>query len=213
MYTRVQICNRALSKIGNFTIMSLDDKSDTAVILNSMYNVVRDSEISANRWGFALERAALPALEETPTFGFSRKFPLPTDCLRVVEVGDIWPVSPRPDYQFGPNAAWEIEGGAILTDYPAPLHIRYLKRVENPERYPASFIEAFACKLAIEICARITGKNSAKETLWQEYKFAISEARRVDAIQRAPQRLQDGAWSLSRISPAGNGGYTPTSGY
>lgn len=212
MYTRIQICNRALAKIGHFSIMSLDDASDAAVILNSMYDVVRDAELSANRWGFALTRALLPALEESPAFGFARKYPLPVDCLRLVEVGRVWPVDSRADYRFGPDAPWEVEGGTVLCDLPAPLPVRYIRREENPERYPATFVEALSCKLAVEICPRIAGKNSAKESLWQEYKFAIAEAKRVNAIQKAPQRLQDGAWMLSRAGTTGIAGFGPLDG-
>lgn len=211
-YTRAQICNRALAKIGDYIIVSLGDKSDTAVTLNSMYDLVRDAEISANCWGFALSRAVLPALEEAPAFGYDRKFQLPVDCLRVVEVGRVWPEMSQADYMFGPNASWEIEEGAVLTNYPAPLHIRYLKRIEDPAKYPATFIEAFACKLAIEISPRISGKNSNLDTLAQFYQKAIKDAIRVNAIQRAPQQPQDSSWMRSRVSTTG-GGYAPGGGY
>lgn len=202
-YTRVQVCNRALSKLGNYTILSLDDPSDIAVTIKSMYSVVLDAELSANRWGFAVRRAMLPALEQAPAFGYERAFQLPVDCLRVLEVGPSWPVPLSVAYRHGPNAEWEIEGNTVLTNSPPPLYLRYLRRVEDPAEYPASFVEAFACKLAIEICERIAGGGARKESLWKEYSIAIKVAQKVSAIQRAPQSLQDGAWMMSRLSSVG----------
>lgn len=204
-YSKVQICNRALAKVGNYTILSLDDPSDTAVLLKSVYDIVRDAEISANRWAFAIERKALPALEDAPAFGYLYAYQLPVDCLRLLEAGAVWPTANSADYRFGPNAKWEVSGGAVLSNVPAPLPIRYIRRVEDPARYPAVFIESLACKLAIEICERLAGGSSRREMLWKEYDEAQKTARRVNAIQRAPEYLQDGAWMVSRITPTDGG--------
>ena len=204
MSTRVEICNRALAKLGNYAIVSLEDPSDVAVALKGMYGVLLDGELAANRWGFALARAVLPALEEAPAFGYARAFQLPADCLRVLEVGATWPVVGAADCRFGPGAAWEIEDGKILTNAPAPLPLRYIRRVEDPARYPAGFVDALACRLAVELCERLSGGASRREMLWKEYDQAVRTAQRVSAIQRAPEYLQDGAWMLTR-SRAGGG--------
>lgn len=210
MYGKLRICNRALGKVGNYVIQSLEDPSEAARLLKESYDTVRDTELAAYRWGFAIARKLLPALEEAPLFGYARAYQLPPDCLRVLEVGARWPQPVSHAFRSGENARWQVEGDKMLSNMPAPLPLLYIRRAENPERYPAEFVEALAAKLAVEICERLSGGQSRKETLWGEYERAVKEARRVNAIQRAPQALQDGAWMHSRRQPADGGFWSST---
>lgn len=202
-FTTVQICNRALIKIGQHVIMSLDDPSDHAVTLKAVYAPVRDTVLSSRIWDFALTRKMLPALEDVPPSGYARSFQLPSDCLRLAAVGRAHPASGGADYRVAPDAAWRVEGDTIRTDLPAPLPVVYVRREENPAKYPAAFAEALACKLAAELCERVAGGQSRRQLLREEYREALREAGRVNAVQRAPQSSPDGTWMLARVSPGG----------
>lgn len=191
----VQIANAAIRKVGGEPILSLEDNVKSARLLKAMFETVRDQEIAAYRWKFAIQRAELPALADAPVFGYSKAYPLPSDFLALVQINDIpwlgrWRGKPL----------WSIEARQILTDFPAPLRIRYLSRITDYGLYPPLFVEVLACKLAIEACESLTQSNTKKQNLWQEYEQAVSRARTQDAIEKAPDIIPDGSWLQARES-------------
>jgi hypothetical protein len=92
-----------------------------------------------------------------------------------------------------------IEGRKILTNYAAPLRVRYVSRVEDTSQWDASFVEAFACRLAVEMAEDLTQSTGKKESAKDDYKTAIAKAIRADGIEQPPQDLPDDAWMLSRL--------------
>ncbi|AAT38370.1 gp11 [Burkholderia phage BcepC6B] len=193
MASQVGICNRALTKIGDKRITSLDEDSKAAATLNSMYDDVLDACLRAHVWSFTKARAQLAALAEAPLFGFSYQYRLPTDFIRLLQVGQF-DVYPRTDTR----GLFSIENGNILTDMQAPLYIRYAKRVTDPNAMDALFREAFACRLAAEACESLTQSATKRQGAWAEHDQAIAAAIRVNAIERPAQPLGDDTWLESR---------------
>nr|DAQ54373.1 MAG TPA: tail tubular protein [Caudoviricetes sp.] len=199
MASQVEIANRALTKIGEARILSLSDDVEAARVISSLWGVVRDSELRARNWNFSITRTTLAALASAPSWGYSYQYQLPSNCLRVLQAGEYFPGPSMSDYRNSSEAVWQIEGGRILTDLGAPLKIRYVARVEDTGVWDAAFNEVFACKLAIEVCERVTQSNTKREFAWEEYNRAISMAVRADAIENPPEPLPDDSWMLSRL--------------
>lgn len=195
MTSQVKIANRALTKIGSARITSLDEDSKAASTINSMYDVVLDAELRAHRWHFAKARASLPALADAPLFGFANQFRLPSDYLSLIQIGQFL-VYPKSDT----SGVYSIEGGSILTNFGAPLPIRYIKRITDPNAFDSLFAEAFASRLAAECCEAITQSSTKKQAAWQEYDRAIASAIRVNAIERPAQAITEDTWLESRNS-------------
>jgi hypothetical protein len=193
----VDIVNQALSALGEARITSLDDPGQAAGLARSLYESVRDTEISRYSWNFARDRIQLPLLKEAPIFGWSYQYQLPPDCLRVLEAGP-WPLALTDDYIMAENRAWIIEGRNLLTNNGPPLNLVYLRRVEDPAFYPPAFVEVLAAKLAVRMCERLAGSNSKRELAAREYDLALKQAKRVDAIQLPPQRPADSEWMTAR---------------
>jgi len=193
MASQVGIANRALTKLGSARITSLDENSKAASTINSMYDYVLYACLRAHLWGFAKARALLPALASEPLFGYQLQYQLPSDFLRLIQIGDFL-IYPRPTTQ----GLYSIEGGKILTNLDAPLPIRYTKRVTDPNAYDALFVEAFACRLAAEACEAITQSATKKKAAWTEHERAIAEAIRVNAIERPSQAVLEDTWIESR---------------
>lgn len=194
MASQVDICNQALTKVGAARITSLSDGSKQANALNAIYDVKRDVELAAHPWTFAMTRAQLPASATAPLFGWARSFQLPAQFLRMVEVGEDWVF-----YEGPTGPLFAIEGGAILTDEAAPLNVRYVQRITNAGQYPPLFVEALACRLAAEVCEPLTQSLSKREQAWREYKEAIREARRSNAIVLPPQKPPPSSWERALI--------------
>ena len=144
-----------------------------------MFGTVRDYELSVYRWLFALKRVALAKDGVAPAFGYKNQYSLPPDFLRLEFVE-------RP---LGFHDAYLLEGNKILTDLPAPLKIIYISRQVELVKWPPFFVEAFACKLAYEMCERLKQDPSRKSTLLAEYQLIIRDAKRANAIQLPAQAL------------------------
>lgn len=189
MASQVQIVNQALTKLGAARITSMEDGTNSARVMSAIYDIKRDAELAANPWTFAIKRAALPASTTAPAFGWAYAYPLPSDFLSLVQVGEDFTF-----YESDTGALFEVEGGSVLTDESSPLDVRYVYRVTNPGLYPALFVEALACRLAAEACEQITQNQSKSEAAWAQYKQALRQARRTNAIEQPPRLLPETGW-------------------
>lgn len=198
-FSQVDICNKALTKIGSSRIVSLADGTKQANTLSAIWDMQRDVELAAHPWSFAMKRVELPALSTAPLYGWARAFQLPADFLRMVEVGEFWSL-------YLPNETGEffqIEGSTIVCDEASPLRVRYIRRVTNTGEFTALFAEALACRLAAELALDSTDSQSDRKSAWDEYETAISNARRANAIEKPPQRPVEDSWSLAMRGAAG----------
>lgn len=177
MASEVQICNRALQKLGAKRIVSLSDDSVNARACNVAYADLRDAELRAHPWSFAITRAQLAADAVPPTFGRQNAFQLPSTCLRLLP--------PYPEQNFN-DRDWQIEGTKIYTNDSAPLEIRFIQQVTDPNVMGVLFREALSARIAYELCEELTQSNQKQAALLQAYSLAIKEARRTNAIVNVP---------------------------
>lgn len=194
MSDKVSIANRALTKLGSSRILLLTDGSAGAQVMNSMFDSVFDAELRRHNWKFALARTSLPALATAPAWGYEYAYQLPADYLRLVQVNDFYVRGLKQ------KTPWSVEAGQLLTDYPAPLKVRYIRRVDNFGLLDPLFVEVLACKLAMEAAETLTQSGQKREMAHKEYEWSVSEAVRLDAIENPPDELQWGSWIDSRES-------------
>lgn len=189
MASVVEICNRALQKLGAKRITAITEDSVNARACNTAYGPVRLAELRAHPWSCAIARAQLAASSTEPLFGRERYFPLPSDYVRLLP--------PDPDYNDNAND-WQIEAGNIITNDSDPLDVRYIYDLEDPSLMDPLFREALSCKLALELCEELTQSNQKKESLRADYKMAIKEARRVNAILNIAAKPPEDEWVTIR---------------
>lgn len=199
MPSSTSIVNEALVLLGEARILSLDDNSKPAREAKAIYDQTRDAVLAAYNWSFAKKRLSIPALAEAPAFGYSLKYQLPGDCLRLVYVGDYYVGADLTDYRGSDTSEFTVEGRTILANWSAPLNIIYIHRNENPNEYSAPFTQAFAARLAIKLAETLTQSNTKKESVINDFNMAISQAIRSNAIELPPQKLADDEWILSRL--------------
>lgn len=190
MASVVDICNSALQKLGAKRIVSLTENSPNARSCNAAYSNSRDAELQAHPWNFAVKRVELAADAVPPIFGKANSYTLPGDFLRLL--------APDPGYNCVPRD-WQIEGTKILTRDQAPLHLRYVALVTDTTLMVPTFREALACRLASEMCEEITQSNSKKASVNADYKDALREARRINALANPPVTPNEDSWITARI--------------
>jgi len=195
----IQVANRALTKLGAARIISLSDDNKQARAINSCYEDLRDDELRAHRWQFAIKRTSLAALTDAPAFGYTYQYELPSDFLRLDMVNDEYPAAIMDNYIGAEYVDWVIEGNRILTDIGAPLKLRYGAQITDVTEWDVNFREALASRIAYEICEDLTQSDTKKQFAMQDYRRAIGQAIRVNAIERPPVMPPDDQWVVSRI--------------
>jgi hypothetical protein len=189
MASDVEICNRALQKLGAKRITSLTENSVNARACNSAYRSVVDAELEDHDWNFAVQRAELAADSAEPDWGRARSYTLPADFIRLAD--------DYPEDNVN-NKDWQIEGKKILSDDTAPIYIRYVYRVTDPNEMTPLFREAVAARMALELCEEITQSNTKKELLKDDYDKIIKKARKSNAFQRVAQDSPEDSWITVR---------------
>lgn len=185
MVSTVDICNRALQKLGHTKITSLDDDVKAARESQRAFALVRDAVFRDHPWNCLLARASLAALSEAPAWGFANQFQLPVDCLRVLEAEA--------------DCGWRVEGRRILSDASAPLNVLYVRQETDPEQYDLLLVEALASRLAAELAESLTQSNTKKEMAERAYLEVLGQARRADAQEGSARRLFRSSWLEARI--------------
>ena len=188
MASEVGICNGALQRLGAARITSLDDNTKNARECNAAYERRRDAVLRKHRWSFAITRAELAADSVSPVGSTApaNYFTLPTDCLRV-----LLPDSVVTD--------WAVEGRKIATNWAAPLELRYIKKVTDPNTMDALFREALSLDLALTMCETITGSNQKAEGLRNELRDVMAEAKRINAIELPAGEIREDDWLTARL--------------
>ena len=199
MASDIQIANRGLTKLGASRIISFSDDNKQARAIASCFEDLRDDELRAHRWQFALKRTTLAALSAAPGFGYQYQYPLPSDCLRVDMIDDRFPAAVMDNYIDAESLDWTIEGNMILTDIGAPLKLRYVSRVTDATLMDVNFREALSSRIAMEICEDLTQSDTKKQGAANDYKRAITQAIRVGSIEKPPVMPPDNTWIFSRI--------------
>jgi len=195
----VSIANGALSRIGAGRITAFTDDTAAGREVNARYAYVRDAELTRHRWRFSLARASLAASATAPTFGFTYAYELPADCLRLVSAGEAAPGVNLSELRDALDAQdYVLEGRRILTDYAAPLKIRYIRQVTDPTQFDAAFVEALSARLAYELATALADSTSRKEVAWGDYQAALREAIRSNALQVPADPLPDDSWLMAR---------------
>lgn len=200
MASNVEIANSALTKLGAARITTLSDNSKSAREINAVFELRRNHLLRSHNWSFAMERTTLPALTDTPAWGYSYLYQLPTDCVRVVQVNDIWIIPGLADYNSGPDSEpYKITGRRIETDFGAPLKLRYVKRVTDAGTFDDAFVEVLASDLAYQVCEALTQSNTKAEKARADLRQALLEAIRANAIELPPEAIPDDSWVMSRL--------------
>lgn len=166
MSSKITIINRALSRLAQQRIISLNDDTNAAKLVNAIYDEVAEEVMSRGAWTSTLFRAQLSRLSDTPTFGYRYTYQLPTlpRCIRVLGVDEY-----RPGI-----IDWKVEGDKLLTDEPA-ISIKYIGFVEDAQKYDVDLKQAIVWALVAEMCYTFTGKDDTADRLADKAERKIND--------------------------------------
>ena len=171
------LCNMALTKLGAKTISNIDtDTTANAVKCRALYETIRDSLLRSFTWTFAIERAELAQLAETPEYEYDYCYSLPTApyCLRILEM--------ETDDNF------EIEGRILLTNG-KECKVKYLARVTNPIKLDSLFVILYVDALAARLAISISNSKTLKDRMDIDLANSLSKAKEVNSLENYKQDM------------------------
>jgi hypothetical protein len=173
--------------------------------MNARFDLLRDAELSAYPWRFAVKRTQLAASTETPSWGYSTIYERPTDDLRPIKVGNAYVNAQSVGVMYESSgysveeAPYEIIEGKIHTNISAPLDYEYIMRVTDSGKFDPLFVEALAARLAMDAAEEMTQSAGKKDFAAAVYGKVLTEARRVNSLYRPPRRRTAGRFLASRV--------------
>lgn len=186
-----EIFNNALQGLKADRIMSGSDDTETADLCEQVWPSVRDAVLRSHPWNCAMKLAQVQQSSTAPAWKWGYAYPLPADCLRVVEVvgADEEPVE-----------TWETVGGEILCNEAAPVYISYVWRETDPTKYDALLCRVFEAAMMAELAYPLTASVTARQSAQALYDERMREARGVDARQaQGFGPIVKSYWSMAKL--------------
>lgn len=199
MATPVDICNAALSILGNpgdIVSISPVEGGRFAERCAREYPICRNTVLESYDWSFATRRTALSLLYKD-YHGWCFAYAKPADAVSItsiIEEGDRYYENPN-DFilETDPKTGNEL----ILTDV-EKAYCRYQFYCSNSSRYTEKFCQAVTLLLATRLAGDIikgTSGMKIAESLTKQYSVALVEAKHYDMKQRRRERDIQSTWN------------------
>lgn len=191
MASKIDVFNMALGHIGvSSTVADELERSPERVACTRYWDTCRDALLSYKdmRWRFATAREALADIGDPPP-GWAFRYRYPNDCVNALEIvgisgrTELFDTMPKFDIQY------ESAGRVILADTEGAV-LLYTKRVEEVERWPSSFVEAAAMRLASMIVMPLKNDSGMRNDLLQLAEQFAQIAMAASLNEGVPDNLQ-----------------------
>lgn len=193
--SKTGVCNLALGHLGNYgTVSNIDtptnDKERTFAL---WYDITRQKLLKSVMPNFALGRKLVSELVVTIPFGYAHAFEYPTDCLKVLGLGEV---ADRYLYEYS------VEGRAIFTDdeWEDGLQLRYVKDITDVNTMSPEFKMLFSLELAYNTAIAITQSAEKKMAIAKLLPGEKSEASGLNAQENKPIRVSYSKFKAARSS-------------
>lgn len=206
---KLEIFNDTLVEHLGERAVTANENRESRLVLEQFWKDGRfiDECLEEGDWSFAIRTLEIqydPALE--PDYGFSRVFPKPDDCKRLVAL------SPDPDFNVRlDETGYRDENGYWFT-YNDVIYASFISNLEeygrDPSKWPEYFLDYMKARLARKACKRITQSDSRLEELMKTERRLLMNARGKDGMNKPSVKMNRGSWNkarnTSRLSRYGN---------
>ncbi|MGV6475352.1 hypothetical protein [Azotobacter vinelandii] len=187
MSSVVEICNMALSRIGNSDrIDALDEDTAQAEQCSLFYETTRDFVLRDFHWGFATAFVSLAEVSANPDPEYPYAYAMPTDCLKARRiVGNVLPESfwpcvnegwARPVIKPIPFRVINGSSNSLIATTISPATLEYTKKIESSELFDPMFVSALAWRLASQIAPALSNNAGIAQTCDAQYQLEIARA-------------------------------------
>ena len=179
-YTKIDLCSRALVKLGANPIASFNEATAEAKVCTQLYEPTVESLLAAYPWRFALEKAGSARLVSTPTADYQYAYQLPNDCVRVLSAGNG---------STSQGLQYKIIGNTLHTNAEQVV-ISYIARPDE-STFPPFFSNALIARLGAELCLPLTESTTRTDYMYNRAEEEFKAAKLTDSQQDVPSCFQD----------------------
>lgn len=194
MSSEVEICNVALSYLGQDPIISIEEPSSRVAELCALhYPITRDAMTELRMWSFAIAKITS---NSTQLDEWEQRFvhPKPDGWLKVfrayrsltLDSRNLQIVSIRPR---GVQSQWNMENDKIVAD-DSFLFLWGVEQITDTNRFPKTFVKALAARLAVDMCMAITESRSLREDMAKLYDVDLQDASSRDGGQGRSELIE-----------------------
>lgn len=170
--TWLEICNRALARIGKPILSDLSSGGDLALYCNTFLGEAIEYVFSSLEWNALRVRVELARSATDPVYGYAYAYTLPVDFITIVDVETD-------------GEEYEIEGQYILTNATS-VYILYIPRIETPNILPGYLKKCISTHLAFLLSTPLTVSDGLRQSLFQEDQLAMNAAIQADGHRSYP---------------------------
>lgn len=205
--SEVDLANMALTMLGQQPIAALTDNNNRAKLADKRLADVRDTVLRAHQWNCCIKRASLSAHGTAPVWGYSNRYQVPTDFVRLVSTE-----SNTTDYRIEAGNQGESPLLFILTD-DTEMKILYVAKITSVAQMDSSLVQAIACRLAADIAVAVTGDAAHEASMMKKYQMVVSQAMFEDsASHNFLETIRGGEWLEARLNSGAYRDYPPLNG-
>lgn len=167
--SKIDLISKALILCGEVPLNSLSDNRYGATVGASLFEMLYENELQANRWRFAMTKKALSRLVDAPLNQWQFAYQLPSDMLLPVGI-------------YPPDLEYEIYADHLYTDR-ISVELDYMFKPPVTS-VPAYFATLMTYALAKNFIKPITESDKAMELMEQKYSIQRDKAMFADAQGR-----------------------------
>lgn len=189
MQNKTSVLNTALMRVGA-PVGNIDFQGTQAMqIADAAYQRCLDYCLSLYPWPFALKYKVLARTTSTPAFGWKYSYPLPGDCVRVLDVRGHDEEGQLPSIAWKhPGPKYEIADRNIYTDAES-CALRYVSN-DQQLRMDELFADALAWRVAFEISQYLPQGAANAQNYLQMFEQSLDRAKSESDAQEEPVRMQ-----------------------
>jgi len=189
--SKIDICNTALLYLGQQAITSVNDTSERAIVITKIYDSTRRQLLMGHPWNFSTKRAELTKVTDPPVFGYTYKYAVPSDCLRILRINGS-------EYD-----TYVVQDGYILTNS-EECKVVYVFDQINSGKFSSQFDEALALSMSTKASYKFNQSTSQIQLFQSMFQEAISLARSFDGQEGTSPGLNPNEFLLARSGLANN---------
>lgn len=195
----VGICAEALLSLGAQPISSFDENSVAAQACSTMYASARDDLMRRHNWNGCVKRAIGSPDVNPPAWGYSQRFPLPADCLRLLGVV-VLPAGAAPGTVLGQPSYitdYALEGGAVLCNAES-IGFHYIYRNDNAASWGPGLVRMMVLRMRWALAFTIARDAAIEAQAAQVFAAELRTYKTLDGAEVPPIELRDGDYMTSR---------------
>jgi len=174
---KIGICNAALIRLGEITIVDFTEASLQATACSLLWDSSRREMLQSHPWNFAIARSSWTAATESGGLArtasatpvnkeYKYEYTLPTDCIKLLKV--------YYDYDY------KVEGRLIMTDT-EECHIKYVTDIEDTTLFTPMFRKVMESKMAYELAYTVVRGEGMITQMYTLLERNIEIAKAMDS--------------------------------